>query len=293
MNLKIDNLDGLGPLDYSAAIDGAQSPQIIRKLNQAAELKVSLLANGPSFVVPALGARLTLGKTNGQDVFSGYVMQAPEFEYLGWGERGPAYRYIVVAQSDEFLLDEKRVPVRCPFVNRTGGDALRQLAQGVMPGVFDTTGTQNVDTLVWYASDPQKKWSQQAAEIAGIVRASYRMMNGALIFSPIGAAIYALSESDGNFSPDGLKLKPAPGLINDLTVIGQIEPQAYVKDYFIGDGLTLKFYLSQAPFQKTSKTLFDEEYNTPALDPTRWLVVDPAAAISINAGLLQISGGTG
>ncbi len=270
MNLKIDNLDGLGPLDYSPAIDGAQSPQVVRKLNQPAELHVSLLATAPSFVVPALGGRLTFGKTNGQDVFSGYVMQGPEFEYLGWGEHGPVYRYIVIAQSDEFLLDEKRVPVRCPFVNRTGGDALRQLTQSLMPGVFDTTGTEDVDTLVWYASDPQKKWSQQAAEIAAIVRASYRVMNGALTFSAIATTIYALNETDSNFSPEGLKLQPTNEFVNDLTVIGQIEPQAYVKDYFIGNGITLKFYLSQAPFQKASKTLFDEEYDSAVLDPTRW-----------------------
>ncbi|MGH9511906.1 MAG: hypothetical protein ACRD2U_07190 [Terriglobales bacterium] len=293
MNLKIDNLDGVGALDYFPAIDGAQSPLVIRKLNQPAELHVSLLADGPSFVVPAVGARVTIGKTNGQYLFSGYVMQAPDYEYLGWGERGPAYRYSVTAQSDEILLDEKRLPVRSPFVNRTGGDALRQMTQDLMPGVFDTSGTQDVDTLVWYASDPQKNWSQHAAEIAAVVRASYRTMNGALIFSPIGAAAYALSETDGNFSPEGLKLKPVNGLVNDLTVIGQIEPQAYVKDYFIGDGLTLKFYLSQSPFQKTSKILFDEEYVTPVLDPTRWVVTDPAGAISANAGTLQISGGTG
>ncbi|MGH9529481.1 MAG: hypothetical protein ACRD2S_06120 [Terriglobales bacterium] len=293
MNLTIDNLDGLGPLDYSSAIDGAKSPKVLRKLNQAAELHVFLLASVPNFVVPALGARVTLGKTNGQDVFSGYVAQVPQFEYLGWGEHGPAYRYIVIAQSDEFLLDEKPVPVRCPFVNRTGGDALRQLTQGIMPGVFDTTGIQDADTLVWYASDPQKKWSQQAAEIAAMVRASYRSMNGALILSPIATTIYALNETDANFSPEGLKLQPINQWINDLTVIGQIEPQAYVKDYFIGDGKTLKFYLSQAPFQKTSKTLFDEEYATPELDPTRWAVIDPAGAVSVNTGLLQIAGGNG
>jgi hypothetical protein len=293
MNLKIDNLDGLGPLDYSSAIDGAQSPQVIRKLNQVAELHVSLLSNGPSFLVPALGARVTLGKTNGQDVFSGYVMQTPAFEFLGWGEQGAAYRHLVIAQSDEVLLDEKRLPVRCPFVNRTGGDALRQITQDLMPGAFDITGTQDVDTLVSYASDPQKKWSEQAAEIAAIVRASYRMMDSALIFSPIGATAYALNETDSSFSPEGLKLQPASGLVNDVTVIGQIEPQAYVRDYFIGDGLTVRFFLSQAPFRKSSKALFDEEYSTPLLDPARWRVTDPTGVVNVNAGKLQVSGGTG
>ena len=39
-------------------------------------------------------------------------------------------------------------------------------------------------------------------------------------------------------------------LVNDVTVIGLDEPQAYVRDYFVGDGLSLRFYLSQTPFQQ-------------------------------------------
>ena len=62
---------------------------------------------------------------------------------------------------------------------------------------------------------------------------------------------------------------------------------------FAGDGLTEKFYLSQTPFTKTSKTLFDEEYNEPTLDPTRWSVTDPSGAVSVVNGDLQIAGGNG
>ena len=36
---------------------------------------------------------------------------------------------------------------------------------------------------------------------------------------------------------------------------------------FAGDGLTLKFYLSQTPFTKTNTTLFDEEYLISPLEP--------------------------
>jgi len=293
MNLIIDNQDSLGPLDYSLAIDGARVPKIFRKLNQPAELHLSLLNADTNFVVPARGARVTLHKASGQPMFSGYLMQSPDFEYMGWGERGPAYRHIIVAFSDEALLDEKRLPVRCPFVNRTAGSALRQLTQDLLPGVFDLSGAQDIDALVWFASDPQKKWSQHAAEIATIVRGSYRTMNGFLIFLPIGATTYALSETDAKFCPEGLKLLPVNKLVNDLTVIGQIEPQAYVKDYFVGDNVTLRFYLSQSPFQKSNRTLFDDEYSSATLDPARWAITDPSAVIGVNAGKLQVSGGTG
>jgi hypothetical protein len=293
MKLQIDNLEGQGPVDYTSAIDGSRSPQVVRKLNQPSELRLSLVADSPNFVVPVTGARVTLGLTNGQDVFTGYLMQSPVFEYLGWGERGPVYRYDLVAQSDEGLLDEKRLPDRCPFLERSAGDALRQLTQDLMPGVFDTSGVQDLDSLAWYASNPRKTWSQHAAEIAIQARASYRIVNGALIFAPLGATAYVLNETDIAFSPQGLKLRPVKGMINDVTVVGQSEPQAYVTDYFVGDGLTLKFYLSHTPFTKTSKTLFDEEYTISPLEPTLWSVTDPMNAISVSGSELHIAGGTG
>lgn len=293
MKLQIDNLDGRGLCDYSSAIDASDPPQLVRKLNQPSELRISLVADSPDFIVPAAKARILLGRTNGQDVFTGYLTQAPAFEYLGWGPQGPVYRYNLIALSDEALLDEKRLPDRSPFVERSAGNALRQLAQDLMPGVFDLSAAQDLDTLLSYVPDPQKTWSQHAAQIALLARASYRTMNGALLFSPLGASTYTLSETDANFNPEGLVLQPVNALVNDVTVIGEIEPQAYVKDYFVGDGLTTKFYLSQTPFVKESTTIFDEEYTVSPLEPTLWSVMDPNGAISVSSGYLQVAGGTG
>jgi hypothetical protein len=293
MKLQIDNNDGLGLVDYTAAIDGSTPPQVSRKLNQPAELRISLVADSSDFVVSGNGARIVLGLTDGQYIFTGYLTESPVFEYLGWGEQGPVYRYNLLAQSDEALLDEKRLPERCPFVERTAGNALRQLTQDLLPGVFNTSQVQELDMLAGWASDPQKSWAQEAAEIAIQARANYYLLNGAMVFAPVGSNVYTLNESDTNFSPEGLKLQPVNALANDVTVIGEIEPQPYVKDYFVGDGLTYRFYLSQTPFIKKNATLFDEEYTTSPLDPTLWSLTDPAHAVSVSGGMLQIAGGTG
>jgi hypothetical protein len=293
MKLTIDNLQGQGPQDYTGALDGTKLPKIERKLNQPAELQFSLVSNSPGFVIPATGARVTLGKTNGSDVFTGYVTAAPQYEYLGWGEHGPVYRYNVLAQSDEVLLDQKALPNRSPFVDRSAGNALRQLAQDLLPGWFDTSAVQDVDTLATYEVNPQISFSFHAAEIALAARGSFRTMNGALMLAPVGVAAYALNESDANFSPQGLWLNSPNLLVNELTVIGENEPQAYVRDYFVGDGLSLKFYLSQKPFAQAKPALIDEEYLGPDLDPTTWVVSDPSTAVSVVAQTLQIAGGTG
>jgi hypothetical protein len=293
MKLTIDNLQGQGPQDYTSSLDGTRMPKLERKLNQPAELQFSLLADSPSFIVPVSGARVVLGKSNGSDVFTGYITATPAYEYLGWGEKGPVYRYNIVAQSDEMLLDQKALPNRSPFVDRSAGDALRQLAQDLLPGFFDTTTVQNVDTLPSYTVNPQKPFSFHAAEIAVAARASFRAMNGALILAPVGAAAYSLNETDPNFSPAGLSLNNPNLLANNLMVIGDTEPQAYVRDYFVGDGESLEFYLSQEPFAQSKPALIDEEYLGPGLDPTTWVVNDPASVVSVVNQTLQIAGGTG
>src|SRR5271170_3938199 len=82
MNLTIDNLQGQGPQDYTGGLDGTKPPVVERKLNELAELQFSLVANLPGLVVPVTGARVILAKANGSFVFTGYVIAAPEYEYL-------------------------------------------------------------------------------------------------------------------------------------------------------------------------------------------------------------------
>lgn len=293
MKLQIDNLDGDGLRDYTPSLDASKLPRVVRKLNQPSEMRASLVAENPEFVVPVAGGRVLLTRSNGQGVFTGYLTAAPAFEYLGWGERGPVYRYNLMAQSDEAILDRKRLPYRSPFVARSAGGALRQLAADLLPGAFDVSVVEDVDTLASYRPNTQQKWSEQAAEIALQARAAYRAIGGALKFAAVGEVAYGLSEGAANFTPGGLKLTRAGTPVNDVIVTGQAEPQAYVTDYFVGDGLSLRFYLSQPPFSGRNRTQLDEEYVGTVLSPVRWTVTDPAGVVSVAGGKLQVNGGTG
>jgi len=59
MKLMIDNLDGKGLQDYTAAIDMSQLPQLRRKLNVRTELEkiLSCRREEPGFVLDAAMAR--------------------------------------------------------------------------------------------------------------------------------------------------------------------------------------------------------------------------------------------
>ena len=293
MKLTIDNLQGQGAVDYTAALDGTVAPRVERKINQPCALRCSLLIGSSGLVVPAMGARVILTKANGSLLFTGYLTEAPQFEHLGFGEQGAVYRYDLIAESDEVLLDQKALQNRAPFVARSAGSALRQLAQDLLPGWFDTSAVQEMDTLTAYQVNPEKKFSYHAAEIALATRASYRAMNGELSLAPVGAATYPLSESAANFSPFGLKLICPKMQANDVTIMGLDEPQAYVRDYFVGDGLSLRFYLSQKPFQQSRLALIDEKYVGPGLDPATWVMGDPDSAVSVAGQTLSMNGGTG
>src|SRR5205085_992074 len=121
----------------------------------------------------------------------------------------------------------------------------------------------------------------------------YRAHDAAISLAPLGTVQHSLGESDPAFCPDGLRLKIAPPVTNDVIIVGKGEPRLYVKDYFLGDAVESAFVMSQRPFLQHSFTVLDDGYTGMALDPLRWNITDPAHAISIAGGKLLLAGGAG
>src|SRR4051812_34205628 len=138
MHLTINNLD------YTAALDSERPPRIWRRLNRPTELRAHLYAADARFIVPTAGARVVLLRKTGEKAFTGYVDAAPQYEYLGWGERGPTYRYELLATSDESPLSAKTLPNRAEAVQRAAGDVLKTLANDLAPEALDTSACAEV-----------------------------------------------------------------------------------------------------------------------------------------------------
>src|ERR1700687_5540408 len=185
MKLLIDNFDGRGAQDYTAFVDSGKSPSVVRKLNSPTELKFGMVDRGQSLAAPAIGGRITLTLSNGNDLFTGYIAQTPTYQYLGWADRGLVYRYEIVALSDVMLMDQKAPPPHPPFVNRNAGDAFRQLTAEALPGWFDVSGVEAGGPVPYYSVNPAKRWTVSAAEIALEARCFYRDDNGKLLFRPL------------------------------------------------------------------------------------------------------------
>ncbi len=317
MNLLIDNNDGLGPQDYTGYVDAEHLPVISRSLNAAATMNTALVSADASFTQPLNGARLVLQRSDGFVLFTGYLATAPEQEYLGYGQN-PAWRYLLRAIDDSCLLDHNELPARTSFVSRSAGNALTTLTNDVLPGGLDESGVQDVSPLNQFQIIPQKNWTSHAQELALMTRATYRTHDGALSFQEVGQQSLALSEADPNFDPAALTVTQPAKLLNDVTIVGELEPQTYVRDYFLGDGTTLEFYLSEIPFGNSSLTasefayteppspptlrslavdddrqftIFTDDYSEAELLPTLWSVTDPNNCVSVAGGHLAINGG--
>ncbi len=297
MKLLIDNFDGRGAQDYTAYLQPAENACLVRKLNAPGELKVSVVAAGTGFVVPGPGARVTFARADGSDLFAGYVATAPSCRYSGWSESGARYVYDLAALSDVTMLDLNPMPPLPSFVARTAGSAVQELTQDILPGWFDLSGIEAGDTIPYFSVDPAKNWAASAAEIAVLTRGSYRDDSGKLFFAPLAHNTYPLDASDATFSPGDLQLQSINRLVNDLTILGPLEPGAHVKDYFAGDGKTAMFYLSQIPFTRRSeiplynRTILNEKYA--GLDNTHWTETGPPNVFSVSGGQLHAAGGTG
>ena len=82
-------------------------------------------------------------------------------------------------------------------------------------------------------------------------------MNDAVVFENIGDQVHVLAETDGSFDRGAFQGARARLAVNDVTVCGKGEPQAYVTEIFQGTGLHRHFSSGDAPLFEKATLLFD------------------------------------
>src|SRR6266702_129497 len=138
MRLTIDNLDGRGAVEYTAALSADSPLKIERALNAPSRCIGSLLiAAAPTLAVPVRHARIVVSADSGTALFTGYIAAEPAPVYSGAGLGGPVYRYAFTAAGDEWLLD-KQAPTLA-----AGGFALSGAT--LLPARTSRTHTINFD----------------------------------------------------------------------------------------------------------------------------------------------------
>ena len=261
--------------DYTAALDAVRPLTIERKINQPSicQLWLSLPANG-SLAAPTRFQALAVTGDDGTPYFTGYIAVSPLPEYAGMGLEGPRYRTAIQAVSDEWLLDQMLMPPSAGVSNLTAGQVLALLIEESGSTSLSTAGLTLQTPVGSFVPDRGANWSKSAGQAASVARASYRALNGAVMLSSVQSTIHPLNETDGSLSLASLALTSSVKreLANDITVCGENEPAAYVTEYFLGDGVTAEFYLSEDPyFPPTSQsTIVRELFNAPQINPALW-----------------------
>ncbi|HWW98505.1 MAG TPA: hypothetical protein VNY74_12435 [Edaphobacter sp.] len=297
MKMTIDNLNGGGAVDYSAALCADGPLKIARSLNAPSVCNGLLDVGDAALGVPVRRGRVVVTAANGTVLFTGYIATEPEAVYAGTGLKGPVYRYAFSAVSDEWLLDKQAVPLSGAGLAQSGGQLLRTLTNRVDAGLFTTTGVMNGLSVGVFEPMQTESWSANAGGVASATYAAYRVLDGAVSLQPAGTVTHALSDGDGTLQVAALKTASVKELANDVTVSGEMEPTAYVTETFAGDGTTTVFQLSQAPFRpkKTANSaqFLTDSFNQSTLDKQVWQITDPGSHLGLSAAGLTMTGGNG
>lgn len=304
MILTIDNLDGHGAVDYSAAVSADAPFAIERTLNAPSRCTGSLVIASsvdpgfaPALPVPVRRARIVVTSASGTTLFTGYIATEPESIYAGTGLAGPVYRIAFTAISDEWLLDKLSLVLTNNGYAAMGGTLLAQLANRTGDGLLTTSGVVIDKPAGVFTPEPAQPWSSNAGLIAGSTYAAYRALGGALSSQTIGSTTHTLDfdagAGGGALQFSALKTASTKELANDVTVVGLEEPSAYVQELFAGDGTTTIFQLSEEPYRIAKPILLTDSFNLPAFNTQLWTASDPGSHLSLGSGGLTLSGGNG
>ncbi len=295
MRLTIDNLDGLGAVDYSGAVDGSAPVSLTRTLNAPSIAKGVLCLEGSGLAVPARRGRVVMRSDAGTVLFTGYLTTEPVAEYVGVASEGSVYRLAWSALSDEWLLDKQAAGTQ-PGValGALGSTVLASLVARLGGGI--TTGPAGGERPVGvFVAEADASWSGHAGAVAAGAYGAYRVLNGALTLTPTGSVSHAFSDGDGTLSVAGLKTASVRELANDVTVSGTMEPTVYWNELFMGDGTTVAFDLAGQPDAPAvgHVKLVDDSFNQGAFNLGTWALTDPGSHLSLSGGGLTFTGGNG
>lgn len=291
MKVTIDNFDGQGQLDYTAQLCGKTPALIERKLNRPSQCLL-VLAPRP-LASPVAGARVMVIADGGVLLFTGYVIAAPARVFQGMDSEGPLYVLDVSCQSDEFLLQGTVTRNTTESVAISAGELLATMMRRAGSAGLPVSGDALASEIGGFQARPGRSWAANVGALADVAHARYRALDGRLLFESIGAQVHRLSESDGSFDRSAFQGERKRAVVTDVTVCGPAEPQAYVTEIFVGDGITTAFDLSEVPFLEKG-VVIEDAFSQAAIDNQVWAVSDGGSQVSTTTrGLTLGSAGTG
>src|SRR5207253_1677658 len=129
--------------------------------------------------------------------------------------------------------------------------------------------------------DPNQKFSDFVQKFLKRKSAKLWFQRGTVYLDRIDDGIYTVLDdtADELFNPHDLTLTPIDSAVrNDLTGIGDIEAQAYCKEYYIADGITTHYPLKLPMFGTDGNPILQDQFDEDTFDDRKWLASDPSGA---------------
>lgn len=201
------------------------------------------------------------------------------------------YTSALAAESPLRIERLLREPARCTGALHVSAFGLPVPVRGAHVVLASDAGAELFSGYV--VSDAAREFAGVAA--AGAVhRVVFSAISNAVDAPALGAGTaHVLKDGDGVLQVAALANGRIRELARDVTVSGEIEPTTYVTEYFMGDGATSTFQLTQAPFHAANATMLDERFDGAAIDPQRWIVQDAGGSLGLTSRGLTMNGGNG
>jgi hypothetical protein len=274
-----------------------EAPRKSDRMNEPTLFDFALVPFEAAFVKLQRGNYISVNTTLYGTMFTGYITNDPTLEYLGnKGNKTPVWGYRYEASSDEVILSHKPIGLFTPFVNTTQGAILKALIAALdITGVFDTTNIQAGQTIARFVPDPTKTLSDIIKQFCDASQFRFWCKSHVCHFEQADAtpATIVIDGNDKYFTPSNLSIQVTPDpIINDAIVLGQIEPQNFITEYFVGDGTTAQFPLMSDIYGVDRSVLLDDSFGGSTVDATKWTLFDTVSpTIVLSNGFVNAIGG--
>lgn len=280
-------------LEYSRYISAV--PTKTDTKNQPTKLEFSMVPIDSSFVKLVRGNYISFQTAKYGAWFTGFIINDPELSIIGSQNGQGVYGYAYTAMSDEYLINLKPMGLINPFFNMTHGQILSALIEDLCPGMYDLTNIGPGILQPRYQVNPTDKFTDITKTFCDAAQYVLYAKEGKIYFQPSDQQNFAvtISGNDMHFTPRNLTLTPTSDpIINDATVLGGVEPQGNITEYFAGDGFTGAFNLVYSPYGIDSTVLLTDDFTDSTLDSTLWTLYDDAASfVTLSGGYVNVLGG--
>lgn len=277
-------------------------PLLTDRLGDPNFLDFQLAPVDNAFVKLTRGNYITLTTVSQGIWFTGYIQNDPELEKLGTqivaGVPTEVFGFKYEVSSDEYVLNLKPIGVLPAFLNKTQGYILKKLAAIMAPTVtFDVSGIADGLSIARYIPDQTARFSDIVKEFCDSGNMRFAAKNHILTFvqQDTTPATITIDGNDPHFTSANLTIKRTnEAIVNDAIVLGDVEPNNYMTEYFVGDGITAHFPLVSSVFGVDSTLLLDDDFSSTTFDETKWAVFDePANFLQLFNGYVNVLGGAG